>query len=344
MRSFFMITGTIICIVILFFCSPVYAQQNIETIQVTTASVGDIYRRVITSGTVNSNDIQSITAPSMMQVKKIEVSSGDYVEKGEALMVAETYQNTTVEDNVTAAAYEMMDAFSQVLQDIYPGLESISNEIIEENSINVFSGTLSGNQIVIYSTISGVVTEVNVSEGDDIAAGYPCFTIADLENMSVTFNIPEKNVNEIDIGMVCNFSGDAFQKVYTGEVVEISPVAQTVGAITGNSSTVVEAKASIKNPDGLRPGYSSKVTVFTDLHRDTLLIPYEALSQDEGGNNVLFVVEDGLLIKKIVEIGFEQAELVEICSGIDENDIIALYPEDDWENGKQVKEEFIENK
>ena len=88
--------------------------------------------------------------------------------------------------------------------------------------------------------------------------------------------------------------------------------------------------------EGRRPGYSATVKVFTDRHASAMSVPYEAVCQREEQEYV-FCVRDGRAAACPVETGYMLASSVEICSGIEPDDMVILSPDDTLEDGAPVE-------
>lgn len=61
-----------------------------------------------------------------------------------------------------------------------------------------------------------------------------------------------------------------------------------------------------------------KISFPTPVHANTLLVPRQALVEEEG-KYFLFTVENGLTKKQSVNVGIMKDDVVEIISGVEEN-------------------------
>ena len=52
------------------------------------------------------------------------------------------------------------------------------------------------------------------------------------------------------------------------------------------------------------------------------LLPYEAIGQDENGNEFVYVYQDGNAVRRLVESGVETSNGIEIRQGVYPSDII----------------------
>ena len=66
-----------------------------------------------------------------------------------------------------------------------------------------------------------------------------------------------------------------------------------------------------------------KISFPTPVHDDALLVPRQALVEEEG-EYFLFTVEDGKTTKHGIDVGIMQNDVVEIISGVEENQLVAV--------------------
>jgi len=66
-----------------------------------------------------------------------------------------------------------------------------------------------------------------------------------------------------------------------------------------------------------------RVSIVYDTHQQTLLVPKASvLSQDEEVS--VFIIKDGLALKRNVMTGFSNSDYIEILEGVDKNDIVII--------------------
>ena len=103
-----------------------------------------------------------------------------------------------------------------------------------------------------------------------------------------------------------------------GEVIFISPTP------TQGSNVTYQVKVKINSPiDRLRLGMNAKLNIILRETADVLTVPYDAVQQDENGNDVVYVVtrtESGGITKAAVPVtvGVEGDYYVEVTGDIQE--------------------------
>lgn len=108
------------------------------------------------------------------------------------------------------------------------------------------------------SSISGVVTTVDIVAGEYVIPGQVLIAISDVNNLQVkTTDLSERDITKVQIGDPARIMVDALSQEYEGEVLGISPVANTLGGDVVYEVTI----AFTEQPDGLLGGMSAEVTI-----------------------------------------------------------------------------------
>ena len=99
---------------------------------------------------------------------------------------------------------------------------------------------------------------------------------------------------------------------YEGTVAKIDRFAHT----NVSGASVLGADIHISNPDeNIYLGIEGKVSIQTAEVADAILIPMECINADTEGD-FCYVVEDGVIVRKNVEIGISSDEYSEVLSGL----------------------------
>ncbi|HMM79324.1 MAG TPA: efflux RND transporter periplasmic adaptor subunit [Pyrinomonadaceae bacterium] len=142
--------------------------------------------------------------------------------------------------------------------------------------------------------INGIIAEIPSKVGTFAVAGLsttPLMTIADMSSINVEVKVDETSIDQVAVGQKVKVKVDAFQdQDIEGEVTQKTPLAvgksQTSGGLSTNIN-VQEAKEfrvviELKNlPDevknGLRPGMSATAEITTNVVKDVLTVPLQAV-------------------------------------------------------------------
>lgn len=192
----------------------------------------------------------------------------------------------------------------------------------------------------VTADIGGTVTAVNIKEGERYAGG-AIITIQDTDALVVSAEIDEYDIADVAIGMKAVFKTDSTRdEQLTGEVIFISPT-PTMG-----SDVTYQVKVRIdSDTTRLRIGMNAKLNIILEETADVLTVPYDAIQQDENGNDVIYAVERGekdAVTKTAipVTVGVEGDYYVEVSGNITEGMEISL-PTDKFFDLAAIEEEMM---
>lgn len=195
-------------------------------------------------------------------------------------------------------------------------------------------------QQTIKSTIDGKVLTLNKQgEGTDPYGNtLPIMEIADTTQFTITGNISEKQSLEVELGHPVTISSDTIEDGYwSGEVIDVSFFPSESDDWYGDSSGS-QYPVTILITDGeterLRPGYQVFAEIMTS-EQAGLAIIMEAIKYGDSSAYVL-VYEEGVAVRRDVEIGFATEYSVEIVSGLTEEDQVILDYTDMISEGMEV--------
>lgn len=151
----------------------------------------------------------------------------------------------------------------------------------DQNNLNTANTNLS--EMTLTSPIDGVITAVNDSNGDSVQSGKAVVSIMDPTSFKVNLSVDELDVSKVKPGQTANVEFDAMKdKEYTGKVESISPV-----GTTSNNVTTYEADIDLDNKDGVKSGMDANVTINVDSKSDALVVPTEAVIDNNGSKYVM---------------------------------------------------------
>lgn len=193
----------------------------------------------------------------------------------------------------------------------------------------------------ITSPIDGVVIQIDVKVGETVIAGttnIPGTTMMVIADPSET--LTEVQVDEADIAQVREGqSADIFpaaspETPLSGTIQSIASVArQTPGQ--ASLSFLVKILLDEQDSTAIRPGMSVRADIYTQSSEETLAIPVQAVLYDEDTDEdfegseeqtYAFVMQDGIAIRRNVEIGISSDSDQEIIDGLEENEIVISGP------------------
>jgi len=176
----------------------------------------------------------------------------------------------------------------------------------------------------VYAPFDGVITLRNVDPGSLITAGSTqqttqLFSLAQVDTLRIFVYVPQAYAFDVRVGQSADIAlREQPDRVFKGTVT------RTAEAIDPASGTLL-TEVDVPNRDGaLLSG--SYVTVHFKLHREDppLLIPGTALLVNAQGVRVAVIASDGTLHYKPITLGRDYGDTVEVLSGLDASDVIAI--------------------
>lgn len=170
----------------------------------------------------------------------------------------------------------------------------------------------------VEAPFSGRVADLEIEIGQQVAAGHPCLVLLDESKMMV-------NVDVLEADLVwLHPSAPALVRVpslgdqsFSGSIHTINP---RVNPETGTGRVTVV----IDNPDGtLMPGLFALVELETRRLPDRLAVPADAVLFRQS-RQLVFRLENERALWTYVETGARSNGLLEIASGLEEGDLVAV--------------------
>ncbi len=196
----------------------------------------------------------------------------------------------------------------------------------------------------ILSPIDGVVKEKKVTAGNYARNGSNLFVIIKNNPLKLIFSISEKDIGRLKKGQDVIFKVDAYnEREFKGKVSIIYPSLE-------EKSRSLQIEALTPNSDGLlKPGLFAKVTLYTGVTKDAILIPAISLLY-EGEQVRAFVAEGDVAKTRTVKIGQQYKiasksdgaeskviEYIEITEGIKEGETVITVGQQNLSENTKIK-------
>jgi membrane fusion protein (multidrug efflux system) len=182
----------------------------------------------------------------------------------------------------------------------------------------------------IRATIAGVVSAREIKPGQNINAGDVAFRITDTTELVAYLQIPQSQLPKFQAGHTARLQVASMPGVdFPASIVRISP---TIDARNGT----FRATATIPNKKRhLAPGMFGNFTIAYEKHPDALVIPAEALL-DEDEQTTVYVVSGSKVVRRTVETGIEADGRIEILSGLSDYEEIVVVGQAGLRDGSRV--------
>lgn len=336
---------------------------------------GDIESSVAAIGTLQPIRSVDVGAQVSGQITRIHVAAGDTVKKGQLLAeIDASVLAATVEAGqaqIAALRAQLDDARAQLelaeqqqarqqqmarddstrLEDVQTAAATRKSAVAKvaqyEATIRQTAASLRADEARlgyarIYAPIAGVVTGIDVKEGQTLNATYQTPTvlrIADLSRMTVWTDVSEADIRQVKAGMAAYFTTLGGEKRrWAGTVRQVLP-APPVLAGSATSSTGATAAPSMKavqytvlfdvdNADGtLMPQMTAQVTVVAAASTGALVVPLSAVrsSSTPDTYEVRLLAEkspDQVVEVRRVRLGVRDRIQAEVLEGVKEGEQI----------------------
>ncbi len=199
---------------------------------------------------------------------------------------------------------------------------AIAEAEVEQARLNLADAENALAQATIVAPFDGVVTAVNVNEGE-IASGV-VVEIIDNNNLEVVLEVDEVDVGALTPGQTAVVTLETWPDVeIESEVLSIAPSAKN-----DPSSALVtyEAHLSLEDSDlPIRVGMTANADLITADKKDVLLVPNQAINADRTAGTYSVIVVNGEAQEEVpVTIGLRDNEFTEIIDGLTAGDVVLV--------------------
>jgi RND family efflux transporter MFP subunit len=158
----------------------------------------------------------------------------------------------------------------------------------------------------IRAPFAGFVTREHTQHGEWVDTGGPIVTLADLSNIEVVVDVPERYVPHLVLGESTSVQVDALNpENFTGIIDAIIPVGDSV-------ARTFPVKVSVANPDfSIKGGMLCRVNLAIGKPSSVLAVPKDAVV-NMGQKHLLYVVRDGMAQPVPVQLGNASTHMIEV--------------------------------
>ncbi len=276
---------------------------GVTEVQIATVESGPLEERATGSGNLEGASRVEISASAMGLIDTIAVSEGDTVAAGDLLLRLEQDQALAGVDQASAGslsswvAWEQADRTRDRMTELWEASLASEEEYrsAREAAQIAWAGVLRAraavdmaedalSRTVYTSPLAGVVTAVNIEEGEMAVVGTMnnpgtvLMTVEDLSSLLVRVTMVESEVVNVTRGMDVDVELDALPDTsFSGEVISVG-LAAISGYQAGSGVPEYEVLIELSGSDPrLRSGMSTSVEIVTDRRDDCLHVPVQCI-------------------------------------------------------------------
>ena len=297
----------------------------------------DIVSFISTTGTIFPKQESMISPKTSGRIEKLYVDEGDRVEKGQPLVELEQERLRIVVKeteaslkearaqlkNLEATVKRNQKLFEQGVVDSQWFDDTSTERDLAEARVQRAQATLERAEqdlkdSIITAPFDGFIVEKMMNEGEMATTMPPSniFHLVDTSTVKIECGVNEEKRRSIKVGKEVVIELDAYSgEVFTGTITVVNP------KVDPNSRTF-KIKIEFPNPGfKLESGMFARVRIIDRQSENTLLIPQRVIIED-GAVKKVFVVENGRAVGKVITTDIVNHPLVEVKTGLEENDIV----------------------
>ncbi|MCY7375674.1 MAG: efflux RND transporter periplasmic adaptor subunit [Pyrinomonadaceae bacterium] len=185
---------------------------------------------------------------------------------------------------------------------------------------------------VIRAPFAGFISNRPVAVGEFVTTATAVATLLRTNPIKAQLQVAEANVPYISIGRGVSIEVDAYRdRKFAGTITAINPALETT-----SRSVIVEA--SIENGDNaLRTGMFATANITREGGSTGIFVPKAAVINDQSTQAFrAFVIQDGVVKLRVVQLGTEENDFVQILTGINADETVATSNLDKLYEGAKV--------
>lgn len=182
----------------------------------------------------------------------------------------------------------------------------------------------------VRAPFDGYVQRRLVSPGVFVRVQTPVMTLVKLDPLKLTGEVPERMAPWVRVGQKVEIRVDAFpDRVLPGAIARISPA-------VNQQTRAFPLEATVPNAGGaLKPGTFARARILSDRIDRIVAVPVASLQYRYGVNRI-FVVKGDRLVAREVKLGDRLGDRMEITSGVQPGERIAVADVDALADGARV--------
>lgn len=234
-------------------------------------------------------------------------------------------------------------------------LTSEGNATVDEVLVAAGDTVAAGDELITFeddqldpitAPFAGEITTLNVEEDGTVQMGAELIEVTDYSNLEMIVNIDELDIDKVQVGQTANIDVSALpDSEFTGTV---TSVAKEANSDSSSSVAKYQVNLTINEPTGIKVGMTAEATITTEKKENIVTVPVAAVQKQDDGYYVLVPSDNQTTAettdqnestatttddssstsiqttKQTIEIGLQNATVVEIVSGLAEGDTVVL--------------------
>jgi RND family efflux transporter MFP subunit len=335
--------GVVIVIALLGLSQAAGAQQEPSAlVQLATAEQGSLNPSVGAYGTVAADPayIATIALPSDGIITAVSVRAGQVVDAGQAIVTVETAPNALASYQQAQSAVTLAEQDLAHTQDLFNERLATNTQVaaaqkaLADAQAQLQAQTQIGAQRQIRTlnaTSVGIVTAVNATPGERMAANTVIASIAPRDRLILNLGLEPEDALQVPVGADASLRSPQIAGLtFNGKI-------QSVDALMDPKSRLVNAVATI--PQDVAGNLILGMVMEGVIHlpeKTGIVVPHSALMTGSNGTSV-FVVDNGVAQRRDVEVAMQTDQKALITNGIMAGEAVVVGGNAGLTNGMRVR-------
>ena len=257
-----------------------------DTYKKVAVELGDLEVTILSTGIVQPENRLEIKPPISGRIEEVLVDEGQYVKKGQVLVLMSSTERAALIDAARARGSEELKRWQTFYR-----------------------------PAPILAPIDGTIILRNVEPGQSFTTADAVLVMSD--RLTVKAQVDETDIAEIKLDQKADVILDAYpDNDIPAHVDKIAYDATTINNVT----TYIVDVLPEETPDFMRSGMTANVRFAIASKKGVLLLPVNAVKNSEGRHFVMLPT----LTEKEVGTGLSNGKNVEIVSGLQEGDVVLV--------------------
>jgi RND family efflux transporter MFP subunit len=222
------------------------------------------------------------------------------------------YQNLFKEQAVTRQEFDV----KQTEKDVAAGGAARAESRLRQAQEGAKASTTMSDYTRIIAPIAGIIASKQADLGATVFPGQPLMTIEDEGSYQLELALPENIATRVKPGTALQVTLDAMGVSFAARIAEIVPTADP-------ASRTFVAKIAL-NQKGLKSGMFGRGAINLGTSANGITVPKKAVVEHGALTSVWTVDKDNSVRMRIVKVGRESGERVEILSGLSDGDRVVV--------------------
>lgn len=311
-------------------------KDSVKTTEVgiVVAKAGNFTNYVDVQGKIDAQDNVVAYPQAQGIITAINAKPGQHVSRGQVLaqldnsVLRQQIQQAEVQAGLARTLYERQkNLWDQKIGTEVQFLQAQTN--LQSAQKQIAALQQQADMYRIKSPISGTIDQMDLKLGQAAMPGTTGIRIVNADNLKVKADVPESYAGSVSQGnnvkILIPDANDSLVTKITFAAKVIDPVSR---------SFPIEVKLPVKK--NIRPNMTAVLRIANYSKNNVITIPIKAVQNSEAGNYV-YVIENGLAKRKVIQQGNTSTGRVEVTSGLNDGDQVIVEGAGDVEEGDKVK-------